>query len=103
DLIQAILLERDLELVDIEYVKEGPDWFLRVYLDKDGGIDLIECSLVSERLSKLLDEHDLIKEGYYSEVSSPGAERPLKTKEDILQHIVHNVHFSLYATVDGDK
>lgn len=103
ELIQPILLERDLELVDIEYVKEGPDWFLRVYLDKDGGIDLTECSLVSERLSKLLDEDDLIKEGYYLEVSSPGAERPLKTKEDILQHVGHNVHVSLYAPVDGEK
>lgn len=103
ELIQPILLERDLELVDIEYVKEGPDWFLRVYLDKDGGIDLIECSLVSERLSKLLDEHDLIKEAYYLEVSSPGAERPLKTKEDISQHVGHNVYVSLYAPVDGEK
>src|SRR5690625_1048755 len=103
ELIQPILLERDLELVDIEYVKEGPDWFLRVYLDKDGGIDLIECSLVSERLSKLLDEHDLIKEAYYLEVSSPGAERPLKTKEDILQHVGHNVYVYLYTPVDGEK
>src|SRR5699024_5753756 len=103
ELIQPIVLERDLELVDIEYVKEGPGWFLRVYLDKDGGIDLIECSLVSERLSKLLDEHDLIKEAYYLEVSSPGAERPLKTKEDILQHVGHNVYVSLYAPVVGEK
>src|SRR5690625_427325 len=91
ELILPILLEREIELFDIEY------------LDKDGGIDLIECSLVSERLSKLLHEHDLIKEGYYLEVSSPGAERPLKTKEDILQHIGHNVHVSLYAPVDGEK
>ncbi len=103
ELIQPILSERDLELIDIEYVKESSDWFLRVYLDKAGGIDLTECSLVSEALSDGLDELDLIKEAYYLEVSSPGAERPLKTKEDFEQHIEHNVYVTLYAPIDGAK
>ncbi|HLQ84252.1 MAG TPA: ribosome maturation factor RimP [Pseudogracilibacillus sp.] len=103
ELIQPILSERNLELVDIEYIKEGSDWFLRVYLDKDGGIDLTECSIASELLSDQLDEIDLIKGAYYLEVSSPGAERPLKTKEDIENHIDHNIHVSLYAPIDGSK
>ena len=103
ELIQPILSERDLELIDIEYIKEGSDWFLRVYLDKVGGIDLTECSIVSEALSEGLDELDLIKEAYYLEVSSPGAERPLKTKEDFKQHIEHNIYVTLYAPIDGSK
>src|SRR5699024_2515509 len=103
ELIQPILSERNLELVDIEYIKEGSDWFLRVYIDKDGGIDLTECSIASELLSDQLDEIDLIKGAYYLEVSSPGAERPLKTKEDIENHIDHNIHVSLYAPIDGSK
>ncbi len=103
ELIQPILSERNLELVDIEYIKEGSDWFLRVYLDKDGGIDLTECGIVSELLSDQLDEMDLIEGAYYLEVSSPGAERPLKTKKDIENHIDHNIHVSLYAPVDGSK
>lgn len=103
ELIQPILSERNLELVDIEYIKEGSDWFLRVYLDKEGGIDLTECSIASELLSDQLDEIDLIKGAYYLEVSSPGAERPLKTKEDIENHIDHNIHVSLYAPIDGSK
>ena len=103
ELIQPILSERNLELVDIEYIKEGSDWFLRVYLDKDGGIDLTECSIASELLSDQLDEIDLIKGAYYLEVSSPGAGRPLKTKEDIENHIDHNIHVSLYAPIDGSK
>ncbi len=103
ELIQPILSKRNLELVDIEYVKESSDWFLRVYLDKAGGIDLTECSLVSELLSEELDKQDLIKGAYYLEVSSPGAERPLKNEEDFRNHIEHNVYVTLYAPIDGEK
>lgn len=103
ELIQPILLKRELELVDIEYLKEGSDWFLRVYLDKTGGIDLTECSIVSELLSDELDKIDLIQGAYYLEVSSPGAERPLKTKQDFKNHLEQNVYISLYAPIDGEK
>lgn len=103
ELIQPILSKKDLELVDIEYVKEGPDWFLRVYLDKENGIDITECGEVSELLSDELDEIDLIEGAYFLEVSSPGAERPLKTKEDFINHLEHNVYVSLYAPIDGEK
>ncbi|MEW9676677.1 ribosome maturation factor RimP [Lentibacillus sp. L22] len=103
ELIQPILQENNLELVDIEYVKEGKDWFLRVYIDKDGGVDIDECGKVSEQLSGKLDKLDPIKEAYFLEVSSPGVERPLKTIEDFTKHINHNVYVKLYEPIDGEK
>lgn len=78
EMVHPILDELHLELVDVEYVKEGPNWFLRVYIDKDTGVDIDECAVVSEKLSEKLDEVDPISENYFLEVSSPGAERPLK-------------------------
>ncbi|WP_217585573.1 ribosome maturation factor RimP [Lentibacillus saliphilus] len=103
ELVLPILQEKGLELVDIEYVKEGKDWFLRVFIDKEGGIDISECGLVSETLSEKLDETDPIKEAYFLEVSSPGAERPLKTEQDFQNYIGHNVYIKLYEPVDGNK
>lgn len=103
DLILPILDERDLELVDIEYVKEGNDWFLRVYIDKDGGISIEECGLVSGLLSDKLDEVDIIQGSYFLEVSSPGVERPLKTKKDFLKSINKNIYVTLYTHIDGEK
>lgn len=77
-LVTPILSDLQLELVEIEYVKEGKDWFLRVFIDKETGVDIEECGVVSERLSEKLDEIDPIPYNYFLEVSSPGAERPLK-------------------------
>ncbi|SRR5699024_1327820 len=102
-LIEPILDERNLSLFDLEFVRERNDHFLRVYIDKKGGVDLDECSIVSEKLSEKLDEEDLIKGSYYLEVSSPGAERPLKTKQDLIDHIGENVFVSLYVHIDGEK
>lgn len=103
ELVKPILSENGLELVDIEYVKEGKNWFLRVYIDKPGGVDITECGMVSEQLSEKLDATDPIKEAYFLEVSSPGAERPLKTKEDIEKSINKNVYVTLYEPIDGEK
>jgi|SRR5690625_5181674 len=103
ELLEPILVERDLELVDIEYVKEGPDWYLRVFIDKDGGISIDECGIVSGELSDKLDEVDMIKGSYFLEVSSPGVERPLKTTEDFKANINKNIYVSLYAHIDGEK
>ncbi|HLS23389.1 MAG TPA: ribosome maturation factor RimP [Pseudogracilibacillus sp.] len=102
-LIEPILDERNLSLFDLEFVRERNDHFLRVYIDKKGGVDLDECSIVSEKLSEKLDEEDLIKGSYYLEVSSPGAERPLKTKQDLIDHIGENVFVCLYVHIDGEK
>ncbi|HLQ70293.1 MAG TPA: ribosome maturation factor RimP [Bacillota bacterium] len=102
-LIMPILKENDMELVDIEYVKEGPNWFLRVYIDKEGGPDISDCGEVSEQLSEKLDETDPIKGAYFLEVSSPGAERPLKTKADFTKNINNNVYITLYEPLNGEK
>lgn len=103
ELVQPILQEKSLELVDIEYVKEGKNWFLRVYIDKEGGIDITECGTVSEELSEKLDKFDPIKDAYFLEVSSPGVERPLKSKEDFVKNINSNVYVKLYEPIDGEK
>ncbi len=103
ELVLPILEKKNLELVDIEYVKEGKNRFLRVYIDKNGGVDISECGEVSEELSEKLDETDPISEAYFLEVSSPGVERPLKSKEDFEKHINSNIYVKLYEPVDGEK
>jgi len=103
NLAQPIVQELGLELVEVEYVKEGKSWFLRVYIDKDGGVDIEECGLVSERLSEKLDELDPITHNYFLEVSSPGAERPLKKAKDFEKAIGKNVFIKTYEPIDGEK
>ncbi|WP_100010928.1 ribosome maturation factor RimP [Lentibacillus sediminis] len=102
-LLEPILQERNLELVDIEYTKEGQNWFLRVYIDKEGGVDITECGEVSEELSEKLDEADPIKEAYFLEVSSPGVERPLKTESDLKASVGQQVFIKLYEPIEGQK
>ncbi|KWZ76271.1 hypothetical protein HMPREF3213_04024 [Heyndrickxia coagulans] len=92
-----------LELVDIEYVKEGKNWFLRVYIDKENGVDIEECGLVSERLGEKLDEADPIPHNYFLEVSSPGAERPLKKARDFERAVGRTVLVKTYEPLDGEK
>ncbi|KQL35548.1 MULTISPECIES: ribosome maturation factor RimP [Bacillaceae] len=104
ELVTPILQELNLELVDIEYVKEGRDWFLRVYIDTPaGGIDIEQCAQVSEKLSEKLDVVDPIKENYFLEVSSPGAERPLKKDADFLKAVGKYVYIKTYEPVNGAK
>ncbi|MED3660437.1 ribosome maturation factor RimP [Ureibacillus sp. FSL K6-8385] len=103
-LVTPILEELNLELVDIEFVKEGRTWFLRVYIDTpQGGIDIEQCALVSERLSAVLDEKDPIAQNYYLEVSSPGAERPLKKEKDFEKAVGKYVYIKTYEPVEGMK
>lgn len=104
-LVNPILDELTFELVDIEYVKEGKNWFLRVFIDKEGGIDINECALVSEKLGEKLDtvEPDPIPQAYFLEVSSPGAERPLKKEADYEQAIGEYINISFYQAVNGEK
>ncbi len=102
-IVTPILDDMGLELVDMEYVKEGRDWFLRIFIDKEAGIDIEECGLVSERLSEKLDEVDPILHNYFLEVSSPGAERPLKKATDFEKAIGKNVFIKTYEPIDGEK
>ncbi|WLD95192.1 ribosome maturation factor RimP [Alkalihalobacillus sp. AL-G] len=103
DLVTPILDSMNLELVDVEFVKEGKDWFLRVYVDSDHGVDIEECGKVSEQLSTKLDESDPIPQAYFLEVSSPGVERPLKKEQDIHKAIGKLVHIKTYEPIDGQK
>ena len=103
ELVRPFLDENGFELVDIEYVKEGGNWFLRVYVDKEGGIDIDDCGRISEYLSARLDEKDPIEAAYFLEVSSPGAERPLKKAQDFLKAVGNYVFLTTYEPIDGLK
>ena len=103
ELALPILEELQLELVEVEYVKEGKSWFLRVYIDKETGVDIEDCGNVSEKLSEKLDEVDPIPQNYFLEVSSPGAERPLKKEKDFLNAIGKNVYIKTYEPILDEK
>ena len=102
ELVSPIVETAGLELVDVEYVRER-DWFLRVFIDKEGGIDIDDCSAVSNALAKKLDEEDFIKEKYYLEVSSPGIDRPLKKDKDLAAHYGTKVDLAFFAPYGGKK
>lgn len=100
---EDILQSTEIELVDIEYVKEGPFKYLKVYIDKPDGITVDDTADVSRMLNKKLDEIDLIKEQYFLEVSSPGVERPFKKEADFLNNIGNVVEAKFYKPIDGKK
>jgi ribosome maturation factor RimP len=102
-MLEGYLEEHGFELVDIEYVKEGSNWFLRVFVDKEGGIDIDDCGKISEYLSQKLDENDPIPDAYFLEVSSPGAERQLKKPQDIAKAVGKHVFVTTYENINGSK
>ena len=93
----------NLELVDVEYVKEGGEFFLRIYIDKEGGVSLNECEVVTRTLNPILDEKDPIKDNYFLEVSSPGLDRPLKKEKDFIRYKGRDVEIKLYKPINGAK
>ncbi|TYP77614.1 ribosome maturation factor RimP [Paenibacillus methanolicus] len=103
EMVRPFLDENGFELVDIEYVKEGSNYFLRVFVDKEGNIDIDECGRISEYLSEKLDQNDPIPDAYFLEVSSPGAERPLKKPEDVRKAVGKHVFVTTYEPIDGSK
>ncbi len=102
-LVTPIIEENSFELVDVEYVKEGADYYLRVYADKEGGINIDDCVLISRALEKKLDEEDKIDGAYILEVSSPGLTRPLKKDNDFKRSIGKKVDIKLYNKINGLK
>ncbi len=102
-LASPIIEKEQFELVDIEYKKEGSNWYLRLYIDKPGGITLDDCQKVSEQLSDELDRVDPIKENYFLEVSSPGLDRPLKKEKDFIRFKGELVEVKLYEALNGNK
>lgn len=102
-MVTAITDEKGYETVDVEYVKEAGQFYLRVVVDKEGGISLNECEEVSRELSPKLDENDFIKENYYLEVSSPGIDRALKRDKEFVKYKGRDVEIKLYKAIDGVK
>lgn len=103
ELIMPIMEDQHFELVDIEWVKEGPTWYLRVYIDKEGGITVDDCEVVSRAFGDILDEKDFISENYIFEVSSPGLDRPLKKEKDFQRSIGKMVEVKLYKALNKQK
>ena len=103
DLVQPILDEHGFELWDVEYVKEGANYYLRVYADKEGGITIDDCVTISRALEVKLDEEDFIEEAYILEVSSPGLGRPLKRERDFARSVGEEVEIKLYKAINQQK
>ena len=91
------------ELWDVEYVREAGSWYLRLYIDKEGGVDILDCEKISREVGALLDEADPIEGSYLFEVSSAGAERPLKRPEDFRRFMGSPVTVKLYKAQGGRK
>lgn len=102
-LLLPIMEQNHFELVDVEYVKEGSNWYLRAYIDKEGGITVDDCEVVSRALSELLDKEDFIDDAYILEVSSPGLGRPLKKEKDFLRSIGEEVEIRLFKPLNKKK
>ena len=104
---EAILLpimeKYGFELWDVEYVKEGSNWYLRAYIDKPGGIMINDCETVSRELSDILDAQDFIEDAYILEVSSPGLGRPLKKEKDFARSIGEEIEIRTYRAIDRQK
>lgn len=98
-----LMEEHSFELVDVEYVKEVGTWYLRAYIDKEGGITVDDCEVISRLLGDWLDKEDFIQESYILEVSSPGLGRPLKKDKDFLRSMGEEVEIKLYRPLNKSK
>ena len=102
-LVTPIVEKYGFELVDVEYVKEGGNFYLRAYVDKPGGITVEDCETVSREFSDKLDEADFIDEAYIMEVSSPGLGRPLKKEKDFKRSMGEEVEIRTYRPINREK
>jgi ribosome maturation factor RimP len=103
EIAYPVIEEHGFELVDVEYVREGSNWYLRVFIDKPGGITIDDCQTVSEKLSEKIDRADLIGQSYFFEVSSPGLDRPLKKDGDFERYKGETVELRVYKPINGRK
>lgn len=102
-LLAPIVDAHGFELVDVEYVKEAGNWYLRGYIDKPGGITVNDCEAVSRIFSDKLDEEDFIEDSYIMEISSPGLDRPLKKDKDFARSMGKLVEIRTYRPIDKQK
>jgi ribosome maturation factor RimP len=103
EMVLPIINANNFELVDVEFIKEAGTYYLRIYIDKEGGITIDDCEIVSRALSDKLDEKDFIEESYILEVSSPGVGRPLKKDKDFARSIGQEVDVKLFKPIDKQK
>ena len=103
ELLKPIIEEHQFELVDVEYVKEGSEWYLRAYIDKPEGVGIVDCENVSRTFSERLDEEDFIPDAYILEVSSPGLGRALKKDRHLEKSLGEEVEVKTYKPVDRQK
>jgi ribosome maturation factor RimP len=103
EIITPCVQESGLELVDVEFVREGGSWYLRIYIDKPGGIGIEDCGQLSQKIDRLLDEKDPIPQSYHLEVSSPGIERPLKKISDYNRFAGELAVITTFVPFDGKK
>ncbi|MBQ2890418.1 MAG: ribosome maturation factor RimP [Clostridia bacterium] len=103
DMATPVAKEQGCFVYDVEYVKEGNSWFLRVYVDREGGITIDECEAISRELSSILDKNDPISNNYFLEVSSPGIERKLRQEEHFRMYKGEMVDIGLYKAYNGSK
>lgn len=103
ELITPIIERMEFELVDVEYVKEGGTWYLRAYIDKEGGITVNDCEAVAREMNEILDREDFVEDSYVFEVSSPGLGRPLKKEKDYIRSMGKEVEIRTYRAIDREK
>ncbi|MDE6388599.1 MAG: ribosome maturation factor RimP [Lachnospiraceae bacterium] len=103
ELLLPIAEKYGVEIYDVEYVKEGSDWYLRAYIDKPEGVNIVDCENVSRALSDVLDAEDYIPDAYILEVSSPGLGRTLKKDRHLEKSLGMNVEIKMYKPIDGSK
>jgi len=103
NLLTQVIEETGVELVDIEFAKEGQNWYLRIYIDKNDGITIDDCEKTSRIAEKILDEKDIIEQAYILEVSSPGIDRPIKKDEDFEKFAGEIVDIKLYKAINKQK
>ena len=103
ELITPILDRMNFELVDVEYVKEGGTWYLRAYIDKEGGITVNDCEAVAREMNEILDREDFVEDSYVFEVSSPGLGRTLKKEKDYIRSMGKEVEIRTYRAINREK
>ncbi len=102
-LITPIIERMNFELVDVEYVKEGGTWYLRAYIDKEGGITVNDCEAVPREMNEILDQEDFVEDSYVFEVSSPGLGRPLKKEKDYIRSMGRELEIRTYRAINREK
>lgn len=103
ELLTPIIERMNFELVDVEYVKEGGTWYLRAYIDKEGGITVNDCEAVAREMNEILDREDFVEDSYVFEVSSPGLGRPLKKEKDYVRSMGKEVEIRTYRAINREK